>query len=102
MQGKKIALYPIAKLEKELSDAGYPRDAQTIRKWEVAGVTPQATFRSGKKRLYHQKQIDAFVRVAKECNIRQGVDLGKTDFSERIWEELEKVADELREIGYIN
>ncbi|MMZ46493.1 hypothetical protein D1872_81100 [compost metagenome] len=95
VSGQEVILYPIAKLVDELKKAGYPRDAQTIRKWEDSGVTPAATFRSGKKRLYHRKQIDAFVRVAQECNIRQGFSLASTDFSERIWEELEEVNREL-------
>lgn len=89
--GQEIVLYPIAKLVSELEKAGYPRDAQTIRKWENSGVTPEAVFRVGNKRLYSKAQIDAYCRVAIECNIRQGYSIAMTDFSSRIWEELAEV-----------
>lgn len=91
INGKEIILYPIAKLVEELSKAGYMRDAQTIRKWEAKGVTPKCLFRIGGKRLYSQEQIEAFVAVAEECGIRQGVPIANTDFTERIWEELSLV-----------
>ena len=86
--GEEIILYPIAKLVTELTKAGYPRDAQTIRKWETSGVTPACLFRVGGKRLYSKEQIDTYCRVATECNIRQGYSIAGTDFSERIWEGL--------------
>lgn len=83
-----IPLYPIAKLVTELDKIGYARSPQTIRKWEVSGVTPPSIFRVGGKRLYSKEQIDTYCRVAEECNIRQGFSTADTDFSERIWEEL--------------
>lgn len=91
INGQEIVLYPIAKLVSELEKAGYPRDAQTIRKWENSGVTPPALFRIRGKRLYSKEQIEAYCRVSKECNIRQGYSIAMTDFSERIWEELTKI-----------
>jgi hypothetical protein len=91
INGEEVILYPIARLVQELHKAGYPRDSQTIRKWENSGVTPQALFRNGNKRLYSKDQIDAYCRVAEECNIRQGYNIAMTGFSERIWEELEEV-----------
>src|SRR5699024_10743621 len=91
VNGEEIVLYPIGKVVEEMKKAGYTRDAQTIRKWETAGVTPPALFRIGGKRLYSEEQIDAYVNVAIECDIRQGVSIAKSDFSERIWEELGEV-----------
>jgi hypothetical protein len=94
INGEEIILYPIARLVEELSNRGFPRDAQTIRKWE-GNVTPPATFRVGKKRLYAWEQIQAYCDVAEECNIRQGYSIAMTDFSERIWERLQEVNEEL-------
>lgn len=91
VKGKELRLYPIGKLVSELGKSGYYRDAQTIRKWEVAGVIPQTPFRFGGKRLYAMEQIEAICQIAKECDIRQGVAIGKTDFSERVFEELREV-----------
>lgn len=89
--GENIALYPIGRLVSELGRAGYPRDSQTIRKWETSGVTPPCYFRVGGKRLYSKEQIATYCKVAEECNIRQGYSIAMTDFSARIWEELEQV-----------
>jgi MerR HTH family regulatory protein len=93
---EEVILYPISKLVSELSKAGFPRNAQTIRKWENSGVTPKSIFRSGNKRLYSKEQIEAYCRVADECNIRQGYDISMAGFSERIWEELEEVNQQYR------
>jgi MerR HTH family regulatory protein len=94
--GNKIVLYPIARLVQELEKIGYARNAQTIRKWEDKGVTPPSLFRFGQKRLYSKEQIEAFCRVAKECDIKQGLNIAMTGFSERIWEELEQVNEQYK------
>lgn len=91
LNGQEIILYPIARLVQELDKVGIPRKAQTLRKWENKGVTPPAFFRFGQKRLYSKEQIEVYCRVAKECDLRKGADVSQTGFSERIWEELEKV-----------
>lgn len=96
INGKKMVLFPIAKLVEEMEKAGYPRDSQTIRKWETAGVTPPALFRSGQKRLYSMEQIKVFCEVAKECDIKQGFSIAMTDFSARIWERMKEVNKELQ------
>lgn len=88
---QELVLYPIGKVVEELKKAGYTRDAQTIRKWETSGVTPPALFRVGGKRLYSEEQISAYVNTAVECDIRQGLSIAKTDFSELIWEELTEI-----------
>ena len=91
VNGEEVVLYPIGKLVEALKKSGYTRGVQTIRKWEDTGVVPPATFRSGGKRLYSLEQIETFVKVAKECDIRQGLAISSTDFSERIWEELSEL-----------
>jgi len=88
INGEEIILFPMSKLVNELEKIGYSRDAQTIRKWETSGVTPPAIFKRGNKRLYSEEQIETYCRIAKECDIRQGLSIATTDFSERIWEEL--------------
>lgn len=96
-KGKKLKLYPISRLCTTLANAGYPRDSQTVRKWELSGVTPPAIFRSGQKRLYAQEQIDVFCETAQECDIKQGYSLAMTDFSQKMWERLNKVNKQLIE-----
>lgn len=88
INGEKIMLYPISRLVTELERIGYSRNSQTIRKWEDKGVTPESLFRFGKKRLYSKEQIETFCRVARECDIKQGLNIAITGFSEQIWEEL--------------
>ena len=86
-----ITLFPIAKLSQALTDVDIPRDTQTIRKWEVKGVIPPSIFRSGGKRLFSKEQIDCIVRVAKECDIKQGNSIASTEFIQKVWDELSKI-----------
>jgi DNA-binding transcriptional MerR regulator len=83
-----IKLFPIAKLSQAMTDADIPRDTQTLRKWELAGILPKAIFRKGHKRLYSAEQIKCIVRIAKECNIRRGFSIEQTDFVTKVAEEL--------------
>lgn len=96
IKGKKMTLYPISYLAKQLSDElGDERTTQTIRKWERAGVIPPAIFRVGGKRLYHKKQIEIICKCAKDAGIRQGVSLAMTDFSVKVWEQMRELNKKL-------
>jgi DNA-binding transcriptional MerR regulator len=96
INGKDMTLYPISVLAKSLSEAiGDERTTQTVRKWEVQGIIPPAIFRVGQKRLYAREQIDAICKIAKDCNIRQGVSLTLTNFSVRVYQELKIVNKKL-------
>ena len=89
INGKELKLFPIGKISQALTDAGFPRSTQTIRKWEQTGIIPQAIFKIGKdnKRLYSIEQIELIVKVAEQCNIRQGAPIDSTDFSKILHEE---------------
>lgn len=91
----KIILYPISKLAQALTDAGFPRGTQTLRKWELAKVIPKAPYNSGNKRLYSIHHINSFVNVVVECNLRQGVTLDIPVFKRKILEEWSKVNKQL-------
>lgn len=98
--GKKLKLYPISKLSQALTDAGFPRDVQILRKWEKWGVIPPTIFGTGttkRKRLYTKDQINIIVAVAKNCNIKQGKNL--TKFTELIWLNLQKYFNNIRDLG---
>jgi len=88
-KGRDVVLYPVSRLTKALSEAGYPRSVQTIRLWEANNVMPPTIFRVGNKRMYTQEQIDVITAVAVECNITQGARIELTGFPERVYEELE-------------
>lgn len=85
--GVVVTLYSINTLAEELG-----RTSQTIRKWEVAGILPKAIFkdRNG-RRMYSQEQIDTIVRVAEECNIRQGYSVSNTSFPSKVHNALEEL-----------
>lgn len=86
----KERLFPIAKLSQKLTDAGYPRDVQTVRKWEVKGVIPPAIFRHGGKRLFSEEQIDTIVAVVVKYDLRQGAPI-TGDFIADVWEAVDVV-----------
>lgn len=96
INGKKMTLYPISYLAKELSKAlESTRSEQTIRKWELDGILPPAIFRVGGKRLYHKNQVKAICECAKESGIRKGVAISMTDFSIKVWDRLRVVNSKL-------
>lgn len=85
--GVVVTLYPISTLAEELG-----RTSQTIRKWEVAGVLPRPIFKDKNgRRMYSQEQIDTIVRVAEECNIRQGYSVSNTSFPSKVHQALEEL-----------
>jgi len=91
INGKQIKLYPIARLCAELEFIGYKRTPQSIRKWELHGVTPPAYFKIFRRRLYSLAQIKIFCDTVKECDIKQGYSLAMKDFSEKMWERLQEL-----------
>jgi hypothetical protein len=68
------------------------RTSQTIRKWEIGGIIPPTPFKDNRGgRLYAKEHIDAIVKIAEECKIKQGATLGLTNFSDRVYKEFEKI-----------
>ena len=68
------------------------RTSQTIRKWEVGGIIPTTPFKdkSG-KRLYSKEHIDAIVRCAERCHLKQGTQISSTTFSDNLYKEFDKI-----------
>jgi len=78
--GKVVALYSIGVLAQEIS-----RSTQVIKKWELSGALPKTPFKTrGKFRLYTQDQINIIVECAKTFNIRNGVSIVASGFTEEI------------------
>ena len=85
--GVVVELYPICVLAEELG-----RTSQTVTKWEVAGILSKPTFRDKNgRRMYSREQIDTIVRIAEECNIRQGYSVSNTSFPSKVHEALAEV-----------
>lgn len=62
------------------------RTAQTLRKWELAGIIPKTPFRdSTNKRLYLQEHIDAIVECIESCKIVQGKNIADTNFKVKVY-----------------
>lgn len=93
--GKEIILYPISYLVSELNKAlpDSTRTSQTIRLWERKRIIPPATYKISGIRLYTKEQVDVIVRIAVEEDIRQGRKMENTNFSERVWEAFEELAN---------
>ena len=84
---EKIKLYPINVLANELG-----RTSQTIRKWEVAGILPKPIFKDKNgRRMYSEEQIETIVRIAEQCNVRQGYSVANTSFPRKVHDALEEV-----------
>ena len=62
------------------------RTAQTLRKWELAGIIPKTPFRDNtNKRLYLQEHIDAIVECIESCKIVQGKNIADTNFKAKVY-----------------
>lgn len=89
INGVDIEMFPIGELSRQLD-----RQRQTIRKWEKAGIIPQAVYRSGAdRRLYTRRQIEAIVKVVREYDIKQGYRI-PAEFREDVREAFEKATQE--------
>ena len=85
--GEKIKLYPINVLANELG-----RTSQTIRKWEVAGILPKPILKDKNgRRMYSEEQIETIVRIAEQCNVRQGYSVANTSFPRKVHDALGEV-----------
>ena len=62
------------------------RKAQTLRKWELAGIIPNTPFRDRtNKRLYLQEHIDAVVECIESCKLVQGKNIADTSFKKKVY-----------------
>ena len=78
--GEIIPLYSIGVLAQRLS-----REPQVIKKWELSGALPKTPFKTkGKFRLYTQDQIDLIAEYAEACNLRNGMSIKASGFTEAI------------------
>lgn len=83
---EEVELYYINALASALG-----RTSQTIRKWEIAGIIPDAIFRDKNgRRLYTKEQIEIMVRIAEECKITQGKSVAGTGFTKKVYKALEE------------
>lgn len=87
--GNEIDLYYIGTLAHALG-----RASDTIRKWEIAGVLPDPSFKDPHgRRLYSLEQIEAIVKCAEKAKIKQGSSIANTSFSRWCHIELEKIRE---------
>jgi|AntRauTorckE6833_2_1112554.scaffolds.fasta_scaffold00366_3 DNA-binding transcriptional MerR regulator len=86
INGEQVDLYYVGALADALG-----RTSQTVRKWEIAGTIPKAIFKSNGRRMYSEEQIKEIVRVAEECNIRQGHSLAQTGFPKKVHEAIKEL-----------
>lgn len=94
IKGEIVTLYSIWNLVKILKEHGFDRTTQTIRKWELKGITPPAKFRVRGYRYYSEEEVTAFIRAMKESGIQKGVSIASTDFQELIFRYLEEAREE--------
>lgn len=86
--GRKTTLYNISVVGDAIG-----RTAQTIRKWEVAGVIPPTPFKQNGKRLYSTEHIDAIVECAEKSKLKSGLNISATSFSQNLYKEFQRIND---------
>jgi hypothetical protein len=96
VKGKPVEMFTI----KALAKAWDARTVYSVRKLERAGVLPKARYRKPKQgdqrgnRLYTREQIEAVVRIARECGVYSTgtrVNIVSTGFTEKlaaVWNDL--------------
>ena len=86
-KGKELTLYYMNALSEATG-----RNAQTLRKWELAGIIPKTPFRDKTgKRLYLQEHIDAVAESAEKCQIGQGRNMSSTQFKEQVYKKFKAI-----------
>lgn len=85
--GKQTTLYNIGTVA-----AAIGRTAQTIRRWEVAGIIPPTPFKQGNRRLYSQEHLDSLVRNAEKYRVTMGIRISKA-FTKRLIKEFQEIND---------
>ena len=94
VKGVNYELFPVGALA-----AAVGRSAVTMRLWERNGVIPKAKFRLqnkngiGGRRYYTRAQIEATVRVARDCQMLGEQRRIHPEFTDRVvaaWRDLEK------------
>lgn len=94
ISGKIYTMYSIRDLVRIMGDYGFKRTSQTIRKWELYGITPPAKFRIRNIRHYTENEVTAFINALTESGIKKGINLGTTDFQELIYRYIEEAREE--------
>ena len=85
--GVQVELFPIGELADYLG-----RTTQTVRKWELSGVLPNALFRNKRGyRLYTREQIMLIGKTAEETQLMTGRQYSKIKFSKLVKERLAKL-----------
>ena len=80
-KGQELTLYYISAMCEATG-----RKAQTLRKWELAGIIPKTPFRDRtNKRLYLQEHIDAVVECIESCKLVQGKNIADTNFKKKVY-----------------
>lgn len=91
VRGQETEFFTVGQLAKALG-----RQAVTIRKWELNGIIPRATFQApnpkkddrARRRLYSRAQAEGIVRIAIEEGIvgPGSTPISRTRFTERVTE----------------
>lgn len=61
------------------------RTAQTLRKWEIAGILPPTPFTVNNRRMYSTEHINAIVECAEKAKLKNGKAIKDTSFSKRLY-----------------
>lgn len=86
-KGKELTLYYMNALCEATG-----RKAQTLRKWELAGIIPKTPFRDNtNKRLYLQEHIDAVVECIESCKLVQGKNIADTNFKKKVYKRFNEI-----------
>ena len=80
-KGNELTLYYISAMCQATG-----RKAQTLRKWELAGVIPRTPFRDKtNKRLYLKEHIDDVASCLESCGVVQGRNIDNTSFKPKVY-----------------
>jgi DNA-binding transcriptional MerR regulator len=78
--GEVVDLFSVGVLAQKLG-----REPQVIKKWEMSGALPKTPFKTKSRfRLYTQDQIDLIVKYAEVFNVRNGVSIKASGFTNAV------------------
>ena len=83
-----ITVYSVADLGRQIN-----RTAQTIRKWELDGIIPEAKRDQVGRRIYSEEQVKAIVDTVLEYRFQTGQNIRETGFPEAVRAALREVEE---------
>lgn len=91
LNGKTLTVYSVSHLAARIH-----RRPATVRVWQWRKMIPPPIIKTlDGNRWYLEEELEIYVRIVGECEVKSGSSMEKSGFRQRIWSEIEKLKQRL-------